>query len=403
MNFVLAIQPNIKDFEKLYKLIFNVCLKYYNNEITSDQLNQVFATNPLHLLFSSNIFDEVKNCYITYIESMLILYLENKHPKYVQRLSCGTFNSVYRISVKINGIRSEYALRLSKNEICKINFKRIEKQNWYDNLLYYNDISLMTYLKFYPNIHDSSKYPHHIDTSNYKDLNIDCKSKKHIDYEAPKFEAPKFEAPKSALPPINISRETLETSPTSDDKSTLKIYYTHWSISKIYAPLYNINKYRNKYIQIVKQLLAIFEKNELLYFDWKLNNFMIDENDELVLVDTDFENIYSLTAVCSTHRLTPDPSTSLNKMESSLKMSKSILLMYISAYLSIISISKAKNINEYYMSFKFINKLDKMINNESTINSVISLVSDGKYSTLPNNKRDIKSILKMIKDKLNLI
>jgi hypothetical protein len=349
MDFILAIQPNIKDFEKIYEMIYSTCCKYYNNKIDLVRFKRLFDNiENLYSLFNPAILEEIKNCYIAYIESMLILYLENKHPKYVKRLSSGTFNSVYQISVKINEKYINCALRLSKNEICNINFEKIKKQNWYDNLLYYNDISLKKYLKFYPNILDSSLYYHYVNS-----------------------------------------------------KSKSKIYYTHWSISEIYSPLYNIDKYRNKYIHTVKKLLKIFETNGLLYFDWKINNFMVNNKDELILVDTDFENIYSLMAVCSTHRLTPDPSDNLNKMESILKMAQSNLLMYISAYLSLIAITKSKNLSEYYSSFKFINKFDKMINNESTINSVISLVTENEYNKLPIVKSDIRKILNMIKNKIN--
>ena len=362
MDFILAVRPNIENFENLYKIIYSICIKYYNKEIKVIQFEQLFDNlKELYSLFNPKILEEIKNCYITYIESILILHLSNKQPKYIKRLSCGTFNSVYQISIKMNEKRKNYALRLSKNEICKINFEKLEKQNWYDNLLYYNDISLMKYLKFYPNILDSSEYYHYINSSNNSLTKIKTES------------------------------------------NNLKIYYTHWSISNIYSPLYNINKYRNKYIQIIKQLLKIFEDNGLLYFDWKVNNFMINDKDELILVDTDFENIYSLMAVCSTHRLTPDPSTNLNKMESILKMLQSNLLMYISAYLSLISIIKSKDLSEYYTSFKFINKFDKMINNESTINSVIILVSNNEYNKLPNKKKDINKILNMIKNKINLL
>ena len=355
MNFILAIRPNIQKFNDLYNMIYEICDNYYNNKLTALNIKSSFKSiQDLYQLFTPAILDEIKSCHITYIEAILLLYLENKQPKYIKRLSCSTFNSVFEFSLKINYKYNHYALRLSKNDICKINFNKIENQEWYDNLLYYNDISLKTYLKFYPNIIDSCYYYHCIDFNNkyYENKN--------------------------------------------------KIYYTHWSVSKIYTSIYDINKYRSKYIQIVKQLLKIFEKNELLYFDWKINNFMVDNKDNLILVDTDFENIYSLTAVCSTHRLTPDPSEKLNKLQLSIKILQSMLLMYISAYLSIISINKSKTISEYYMSFKFINKIDKMINNESTINSVISIVSNGKYNSIPDNK-NIKEVINMIKNKINVI
>ena len=360
MNIILAIQPNLQEFNNLYQVIYEICNNYYDGKITALDIKSVFENisgfsdsgiKHLYHLFTSAILEEIKSSYITYIESILILYLEHKRPKYIKRLSCGTFNTVFEISLKEYHIRTHYALRISKNEICKINFEKIEKQEWYDNLLYYNDLSLAKYLKFYPNVIDSSKYPHHVDSS-------------------------------------KLSKDT-------------KIYYTHWSVSEIYVSCYNIEKYKNKYIQVVAHLLKIFETNELLYFDWKINNFMIDKNDNLILVDTDFENVYSLMAVCSTHRLTPDPASTLNKLDSEHKLNQATLLMYISAYLSMIAIKQSKTLTDYYMSFKFINRLDNMINDEHTINSIIIKVTNGKYSNLPIQKKEINDVLNMVKCKID--
>jgi len=298
-------------------------------------------------LFTFDILNEIKSCLITYIESILILYLEHKQPIYVKRLSSGTFNTIFQISLILPSIapsRHDYALRISKDEICNINFKKID---WYDNLLYYNDVSLTKYLKFYPNLIDSSHYPHYVDQSS-------------------------------------------------------KQKYTHWSVSWIYSAIYDIPKYKHKYVEIVKHLLSIFEANNLLYFDWKMNNFMV-HNDDLVLVDTDFENIYSMTAVCSTHRLTPDPSPRLNTLKTSDKINQATLLMYISAYLSMISVCLSTSLKDYYMSFKFINKLNPAIDNDSTIASTIKLVTNGEYDYLPIKSNEIKDILRMLKNAINCL
>ena len=354
MNFTLSIKPNKinnnaenNEFEKLYKLIYSICDNYYKNKLSDNQIKQSFEKLPnLYNLFNSIILKEIKSCYITYIEAILILYLENRKPKYVKLLSSGTFNVVFEMSLCFNNNESKnYALRLSKNAICKMNLIEISKQNWYDNMLYYNDISLIKYLNRYPNICDSCYYPHI----------------------------------------LNSNSNT--------------IYYTHWSVSNIYQQITDIKKYKIKYIQKVCELITYFNKNDLLYFDWKITNFLLDNNDNLILVDNDFENLYSLMAVCSTHRLTPDPATDLNKIDIKYKHIRSMILMYISAYLSILSIIKSKSLNEYYMSFKHIDKIGINIDSQKTINSTILMISNNRYQSLPSSINDLKILLNILKDK----
>ena len=348
MNIQLSVRPHINKFMDVYNIIYQTCKEYYDKKINDNQLKLKLQHMELYDLFTPDILNQVRTCLIAYTEAILILYLENRRPKYIQLLSRGTFNVVVKISLKLHIQHQplEYALRLSQDDFCKINLVYIKDQNWYDNLLYYNDISLIKYLTKYPNVYDSCYYQHILDSNSY---------------------------------------------------------YTHWSISNIYQQISDVLKYRNKYILKVCELIIFFEKNELLYYDWKLTNFLCDNNDNLVLVDTDFENLYSLMAVCSTHRLTPDPAINLNRMDLKYKFKHSIILMYISAYLSIVAIQNSDNLADYYSTFKCINRFNININNQQTINSTINLISKGLFTEMPLKLSELNKLLKIIKNEFEQI
>jgi len=338
------------NFKYYFNSIYLIYLKYLDNvniDIPKLILELKFD-DYLNNLFNHNIFKHIKQCSIAYIESMIVLFLENKRITIEKVLNKGSFNVVFEIKMTYLNKTDKYALRLSNNEASLINCKNILEHDYYDNMLYYNDIMLKKYLKYYPNVIDSSNYIH------------------------------------------KISNNTK--------------YYTHWSISKIYKPILNINDYKMKYIHMVNHLLKIFIKNSIMYYDWKLNNFMIDDNDNLILVDIDFENPYDKMSICSTHLLTPEPTYNqkiLSENYSTDKYILSCIYMYMSAYLSIISVYCVDNITDYYRTFRQIHKFYNNIDSKNTISSLIKIVSNNKYSNIPDKLSDKKQIIKMFQNSIN--
>ena len=328
---------DIKLYNELMKKFYNL-IKEYKELFIKNNIEQYYD------LFKCSILYKLQLCFIAYIESMIILKMENKNPKFIKVLNKGTYNYVLLIS--LNNVNC--VLRLSTNSISKTSLA--DEKDFYKNMLYFNNSQLKKFLIKYPNIQDSSNYKHTVKNN--------C-------------------------------------------------YFTHWSISKLYKTFNNIkslDKYKYKYIITIKQLLQYFDKSDIYYYDWKLHNFGIDENDNLVLLDIDFESCFTNMNICSTHRLTPDPSElkifKYNLKYSDYKKYLAKILMYVSAYLSMISIYASTSLNDYNITFTHVSFNYKFINDNDTVNCMIRYLSDNKFITIPNKLKQLKELYKIVKNKI---
>lgn len=176
--------------------------------------------------------------------------------------------------------------------------------------------------------------------------------------------------------------------------------HRHWNINPIYqtvhAPVWS---YHQQYVKTVVELLLEFDKKELYYFDWKLINFVVDDG-KLLFIDYDFESIYAPMSVYSTHRLTPDPAMMpvLEQARNTpVKRLVAKLLMYISAYLSIICVRASYSLTDYYQSFTNVHKCQKQIDNDNTINGALKLMTYGEFLSIPSLVKSLTRALSRVK------
>lgn len=326
--------------------------------------------------------NELKSASFAYCEAMSLFNLFKLNPKFIKVLGSGAFNVVIEISLEIpdninelnqkyfnvnniiqskNHIIKHYALRLSKNENSIIKNSSSIDLNYYDNYNLYTNMCLQTY---YSNTSSKSIFD-------------SCFLEKVI---------------------------TDVYNPKNKYSYNPNYYYicTHYALTPIYKNIdnNNYNKFRLKYLKAVSNMIKSFNiKTGLRYFDWKISNFMINDKNELVFVDTDLLNVTTINnELCSSHRLTPDPTINNNKFKvgcTKAKEYKSLLYMYISYYLSIICVCKCKTLDEYYNSLVNVNVYNDEIDKDKTISSVISSVS--KYSKEPKDT-DISIIKSIIED-----
>ena len=351
-------------FQRLFNEVITLVQNYYTHKISFIKFHDLFkklSCSNLLEFFSQELLNTIEEFKISYIEAILILYLENKKPKFVSIINRGTFNLILKI--KLNSSNILYALRVSGNCISKINLTK--KSDYYDNILFYTNLQLKKYLLKYGYIIDSSFYNHII----------------------------------------------------NENEKEGEIYFTHWSVSKVYTQFTeknNISYYKYKYIHKVQELLKYFDKNEIYYYDWKIYNFGIDDsletsgNNNLVLLDIDFESPLTIMNICSTHRLTPDPLEELKLSQllnspSSVYKNKIIIakiLMYISAYLSMISFYNSSKLTDYNITFKRPSEKYKFINDNDTINCVIKHLTNNLYLEIPSKLTLLKDLYVKIKNEI---
>jgi len=387
MNVQTSIVSKINN--NLFKILFSKIIieinKYYDNLITSEEIKHSLIKlnlNELVPFFTPELLIYIKDYEIAYVEAILILYVENKKPKFISCINKGTFNLVVKVEISTTNLNKEqYALRISSNMTSKINLT--PNLDYYDNILYYTNTQTKKYLIKYPNILDSSYYTHQIENNNVDTISTKNENK-------------------------------IKNKDKNDDKNESKnIYFTHWSLSKIYTCFESkaklLDNYKLKYIYKVQELLKYFDKNEIYYYDWKLYNFGIDNfsetsgNENLVLLDIDFESPFTIMNICSTHRLTPDPSTEIkqlnlsNNIISCDKILIAKILMYISAYLSMIAFYSAKTLLDYNKTFKRISSKYKFINDNHTVECVIKHLTNNLYSKIPNTIVELRHLYSLIK------
>lgn len=315
----------------------------------------------------------------SYVEAMTLFELLNLKPKFIKVIGEGAFNIVIEISLeipknsstleqfyfntsKLNEVNnSRFALRLSKNENSIVMNSLSKDFTYYTNYNLYNSMCLNTYYTLKPKnyIFDSYNFDHFSDKNENSEV-------------------------------LNI--------------------ITHYTLSPIYEKITddNYKNYRLKYIQTLQNEIKYFnEANELRYFDWKIDNFMIDtKNDKLILTDTDILSVTTINnELCSSHRLYPDPTIDTKVFDIGYSIEKklrSYLYMYVSYYLSINAVCKCKTLDEYYESLQYIDKFDKRIDRHQTIKSVIEITSNAlepiyTKSYASSYKKEIYRIIDNIK------
>lgn len=294
-----------------------------------------------------------------YTDAITKLTQEGCKPRFIEVIHKGSMNAVVKISLTYPSIASgehmlpaEYALKVERDvrddAITPIN-------------------SVRKYLVKHKVIRDSTQ-----DTRG------------HERYELNTSESTSYISHLNIL--SNLSYNTFE--------------HKHWSINPIFqtvhAPVWS---YSQQYNKAVVELLLEFDKKELYYFDWKLINFVIDDG-KLFFIDYDFESIYAPMSVYSTHRLTPEPAMMpvLNQTRNTpVKRLVAKLLMYISAYLSIICVRASYSLTDYYQSFTNIHRCQEQIDNDNTINGALKLMTHGEFSSIPSLVKSLTRALSRVK------